>query len=235
MKFLACLFSVFAGFSAMFAQHVVITPREVVYNRKNAVSVEKARVTVVYPEIKAANPALSRRIQKTVTKLDVKRDIIADQWLESAGYFVGYNKNGILSITLSMSGTGAFSSTLYRYLVVDIKTGEQISVNRVFRDLPGLAALIRAHQKNEITEAKKEIGLESDYPTELAIRFLDTADFTVQNLRECSVRDEGVTFIYDYGFPRIIYPIEPTGNFQLTWKELKPFISRRGLLGKFIS
>jgi hypothetical protein len=235
MKFFASLLIVFACFSGVCAQRVVITPREVVYNRKNAESVEKARVTVVYPRIRAANPALTRRIQKTVTKLDVKRDIIADQWLESAGYFVGYNKNGILSITLSMSGTGAFSSTLYRYLVVDIKTGEEASIHRVFKDLSGLATLIRTHQKNEVTEAKKEIALQSDYPTELAIRFLDTADFTVRNLREYSISDEGVTFIYDYGFPRIIYPIQPTGNFQLTWKELKPFISRRGLLGKFIS
>ena len=235
MKILACFFIVFACIPAVFAQRVVIKPREAIYYRKAAVSVEKARVTVVYPKIKASTTALSRRIQKTVSKLDVKRDIIADQWLESAGYFVDYNKNGILSITLSMSGTGAFSSTLYRYLVVDSKTGEEVSINRVFRDLPGLAALIRTRQKNEITEAKKEIGLQSDYPAELAIRFLDTADFTVQNLREFSVRDEGVTFIYDYGFPRIIYPIQPNGNFQLTWRELKPFISRRGLLGKFIS
>jgi hypothetical protein len=235
MKFFACFFSVFACFSAVFAQKVVITPHEVIYNRKDPVSVEKARVTIVYPKIKASTAALSRRIQKTVTRLDVKRDIVADQWLESAGYFVGYNKNGILSITLSMSGTGAFSSTLYRYLVVDIKTGEEASINRVFRDLPGLAALIRTHQKNEITEAKKEISLQSDYPAELAIRFLDTADFTLQNLREFSISDDGVTFIYDYGFPRIIYPIQPNDNFQLTWKELKPFISRRGLLGKFIS
>ena len=115
MKFFAALFIVFCLFPrAYYAKRIVITPREVIYNRKNAVSVEKARVTVVYPKIKASTAALSRRIQKTVTKLDVKRDIIADQWLESAGYFVGYNKNGILSITLSMSGTGAFSSTLYR-------------------------------------------------------------------------------------------------------------------------
>jgi len=235
MKFFSALFVVFCFSHGVLAQSVVVTPRKVIYNRKNAVSEEKARVTVVYPKIKASTATLSRRIQKTVTKLDVKRDIITDQWLESAEYFVGYNKNGILSITLSMSGTGAFSSTLYRHLVVDLKTGEEASIIRIFNDLPGLAALIRTHQKNEITEAKKEISLPSDYSSELANRFLDTADFTVQNLREFSISDEGVTFIYDYGFPRIIYPIQPNGNFQLTWKELKPFISRRGLLGKFIS
>jgi hypothetical protein len=235
MKFFAALFIVFCFSHGALAQSVVVTPRKVIYSRRDPVSVEKARVTVVYPKIKAATAALSRRIQKTVTKLDVKRDIITDQWLESAEYFVGYNKNGILSITLSTSGTGAFSSTLYRYIVADIKTGEEASVNRVFRDLPGLAALIRTRQKNEIAKAKKEIGLQSDYSSELAFRFLDSADFTVRNLREFSVGDEGVTFIYDYGFPRIIYPIQPTGNFQLAWKELKPFISRRGLLGKFIS
>lgn len=235
MKLFTALFIVFCFSHGAPGQSVVVTSREVIYNRKNAVSVEKARVTVVYPKIKASTAALSRRIQKTVTKLDVKRDIIADQWLESAGYFIGYNKKGILSITLSMSGTGAFSSTLYRYIVVDIKTGKEAAISKVFKDLPGLAALIRTHQKNEITEAKKEIALQSDYPSEVANRFLDTADFTVLNLREFSIGDDGVTFIYDYGFPRIIYPIQPNGNFQLTWKELKPFISRRGLLGKFIS
>jgi hypothetical protein len=235
MKFFAALFIVFCFSHGALAQSVVVTPRKVVYTRKDPVSPEKATVAVVYPKSKAANPALSRRIQKTVTKLDVKRDIIADQWLESAGYTVEYNKKGILSITLSMSGTGAFSSTLYRCIVVDIKTGKEATVSEVFRDLPGLAALIGTRQKDEITEAKKEIALQSDYPVEVANRFLDTADFTVRNLREFSIGDEGVTFIYDYGFPRTIYPIQPAGNFQLTWKELKPFISRRGLLGKFIS
>ena len=235
MKFFAALFIVFGFSHGALAQSVVVTPRKVIYNRKGPVSAEKARVTVVYPKIRASTPALSRRIQKTVTNLNVNRDIITDQWLESAGYFIGYNKNGILSITLSMSGTGAFSSTLHRYLVIDLKAGKEVSIDRVFKDLPGLAALLRTRQKDQITEAQKEISLQNDYSSELANRFLDTADFTVQNLREFSVHDEGVTFIYDYGFPRIIYPIQPTGNFQLAWKELKPFISRRGLLEKFIS
>ena len=39
---------------------------------------------------------------------------------------------------------------------------------------------------------------------------------------------------FDYGFPRIMLP-DPASRrtFLITWQELKPFISRRGLLGKF--
>lgn len=240
MKFFACLFFVSACIAGVSAQSVVVTPRKVVYRRTNAVSEDKTRVTVVYPRINAATRSLSRRIEKTIGMagligLDPKRGFDGDQWLESAGYYVDYNKRGLLAITLSMNGTGAFSSSHFRYLVIDLKTGEAAAANKVFTDLPGLAALVRARQKIDIAQAKEVIALEVDYSLDLAYRFLDTADFTAENLVEFSVSDEGVTFIYDYGFPRTIYPIEPAGNFLIPWSELKPFISRGGLLEKFVS
>lgn len=239
MKFFPCLFIALACFQAAFAQSAAISPRKIVYFRSNPASADKARVTVVYPKVRTANAVLSRRIENAIgfaqlTGLNTRRGVDDDQWLESAEYTVDYNKKGVLSITVSMSGTGAFSSTLSRSVVVDLKTGRRITAGKAFRDLPGLAALVRSYQREEIEQTKKEIASQSDYPADFVNRFLDTAELTAQNLHEFSVGEEGVTFIYDYGFPRIIRPVQPAGVFLVPWRELKAFIPRGGLLGKFV-
>ncbi len=56
----------------------------------------------------------------------------------------------------------------------------------------------------------------------------------MKNLDGFSISSEGVTFIYDYGYPHVIKAIEPYGEFLLKWQELKPFIRPDGLLARFV-
>jgi hypothetical protein len=163
------------------------------------------------------------------------RNADSDQWLEAAGFDVDYNRNGILSVTLWISGSGHFSSTMYRRIVVDIRTGRQVTTAMVFRDMPGLARLVREHQLKEIERAKKEIPKMEGFGDFDSARWCGTSNITPDNLREFSVGDDGVTFRYDYGFPRIMLPAQPEGVFLISWRELKPFIRRGGLLGKLVS
>ncbi|MCY7375814.1 MAG: hypothetical protein LH472_07560, partial [Pyrinomonadaceae bacterium] len=63
---------------------------------------------------------------------------------------------------------------------------------------------------------------------------LGALSFTADAFDEYSVREKGVTIIYDAGFPHVIQAAQPNGHYLFTWAELKPFIRRDGLLGQFI-
>ena len=227
-----------SAFSA-FGQDVLITPRRVIYKRAKPLSEEKARIIIDYPKIKAASPSLSRKIERAISfarifNLSVKREMSGDQWLESAGFFVNYNKKGVLSLTLSISGSGHFSSTMERSVVVDLKTGKQASASSVFNNLDGVRDLVYARQQAEIEQAQIDIPKREGYADFDGGRWFGDSTITLMNLQEFSVSDEGVTFKYDYGFPRIMKDIQPPGVFLIPGRELKPFIRRGALVGKFV-
>jgi hypothetical protein len=156
------------------------------------------------------------------------------QWLEEATYDVNYNKNGILDITLTTSGTAAYSSEFSKTVVVDLKTGNRVAPRDVFTNLPALAAKVRKAQQAEIKKAAEEIKKDPDNADFDPNEFFGDAKFTVKELADFSVNEKGVTFIYDYGFPHLAITLQPEGRFFYTWAELKPFIRRGGLLARFI-
>lgn len=222
-----------------FAQSVTITPRKITYKRPKPIADFKKTFTVNYPKVKAATPALSRKIESAisyekVSGLNIEEEKSEIQWLEEADYEVGYNKNGILTITLSVSGTGAYPSVFSKTVVVDLKTGNRATPSNVFTNLERLVVKAKAKQKAEIEKTIKEIKSDPANKDYENFDFFDNADFTVENLEEFAVNDRGVTFIYDYGFPHVIKALEPEGRYFFSWAELKPFIKPGGLLAKFV-
>jgi hypothetical protein len=221
-------------------QSVTITKQRVSYKRLKPNSPEKAKIVIHYPRIRSANRALSRRIERNISfakvvDLNLADEIKSDgQWLESAWFDVNYNKKGILSITLSMSGSGHFSSTISRSVVVDLKTGRQVKSNDVFDNMDGLAKLVFKYQQAEIEQAMIDIPKMEGYGDFDSGKWFGDMTINFLNLQEFIVSDEGVTFKFDYGFPRIMLPAQPPGIFLIKWHELKPFISRLGLLGKLV-
>lgn len=222
-----------------FAQSVVITPKTVTYKRPKPIVDFKKTFTVTSPKVKAATPALSRKIETAISfeknfDLNIEEEKTEIQWLEETGFEVIYNKNGILTITLSVSGTGAYPSVYEKTVVVDLKTGNRIAPKDVFLNLQKLAAKVKTAQKAEVAKTLKEIKSDPESKEYEPFDFFDNTDFTVENLTEFAVNDEGVTFIYDYGFPHVVRALEPEGRFFFPWTELKPFINRGGLLAKFV-
>jgi hypothetical protein len=221
-----------------FAQSVTVTPNKITYRRPRPISSFKRTFTVTYPRVRAATPALSRKIEAainpiTVLEIKLNEEMRETQWLEEAGYEVTYNKNGILAATLSANGTAAYPDGFERYAVVDTKTGARQRPADVFTDLPGLAAKVKAAQRAEIAGAIVEIKKE-DPSTEDPASLFETSDFKVADLGPFMVDDKGVTFIYDYGFPHVIEALQPEGHYAFTWAEIKPFIKTGGLLGRFV-
>ena len=114
------------------------------------------------------------------------------------------------------------------------KTGKQLRPADVFTNLGGLAAKVKKAQQAEMKNATEEYKKDPDAADFDASEYFREADFTVKNLNEFTVGDRGVTFIYDYGFPHVALALQPEGRFFYSWAELKPFVRRDGLFGRFV-
>ncbi len=220
------------------AQSVAVTSNKVTYTRKKPISEYKTTFTIEYPKVKAATPALSRKIEKAISfssvlDLDLKGELGEYQWLEEADYEMKYNQNGILSIELRMNGSGAYPSGSSKVVVVDTRTGNRVTPAAVFRNLPGLAATINKSLKKEIAKAIVEIRSDKQNEEPDPEDLFASSRFTVSDLDGFLVDEKGVTFNYDYGFPHVIKALEPDGVFSFTWAELRPFIRPTGLLARF--
>lgn len=236
MKTRTVLLIIFAAFSVIdaFSQSVVITPKKTVYTRTKPISDYKRNFTITYPVVKAATPALSKKIQTAIDYrsnlgLSLKEELGEIQWLEEADYEVGYNEKGVLSISLSMNGSGAYPSGVTKVIVVNLRTGSKVKAIDVFTNLPGLTALVRKAQKKEIADAIISIRKNDPQETDPKSLFKGKT-ITAKSLEGFSVNAGGITFNYDYGFPHVIQALEPDGTFMFTWRQLRPYIKAGGLL-----
>ena len=226
----------FAGFTAICAQTVVITPRKTVYRRPKPLYDFKRTFTIKRAIARAATPALSRKITAAISpekvlEVNVREELGEIQWLEETDYKVLYNQDGLLSIELWMTGTGAYPDSTIRRVVIDSKTGNVLTIPSVFSNLAGLASMIRKAQIKEVASATEEMKSDPDaQPDQL---FSET-NFTTSDLNEFSISKDGITFYYDYGFPHVLEALQPDGQFHFTWNELKPFIKNDGLLARFV-
>ena len=205
-----------------YGQSVVITSKKVTYTRPKPIEDYKKTFTINYPKVKASTPALSKKIEaaisySTVLGLKLKEELGEYQWLEEADYDVGYNKKGILSITLSMDGSGAYPSGTSKNIVVDVKTGLRLKPADVFKNLYGLLAMVKKAKAKEVSDSIVEIKKDpenTDFDPEGL--FKESDKYNKVTLDEFSVDDKGVTFIHNYGFPHVAKALEPSGGFTYT-------------------
>jgi len=221
-----------------FAQSVIITPKKTVYRRPKPISTYKKTFTIRYPMVSGLTTALNKKVQSSisytrVSNLNLKEELGDLQWLEEADYKVNYNKKGILDVTLSMTGSAAYPSGYSKTVVVDLKTGNRLTPPDVFTDLAGLAAMCKKAQKDEIKTSLAQIKKDEPDAEDPESLFKE-ADFKIENLKEFTVSDQGVAFLYDYGFPHVLEGLQPEGRYLFTWRQLKPFIKSGGLLHQFV-
>jgi hypothetical protein len=215
---------------------VKITAKKITYKRPRPQQDFKKTFTITRPVIRASTPAVSRKIESALSyqrvfKFSIKDELGSIQWLEDASYDVGYNADNILSVGLTIEGTGAYPSSSTEYVVVDTRTGAVQTPTMVFTDLPGLAAMVRRDQKKEVDKSIVEIRKDPDFRDPDPSTLFDGTNFTIANLKRFSIDEQGVVFHYDYGFPHAIQAIQPTGEFFYSWTNIKKYIKRGGLLG----
>ena len=216
------------------AQTVTVTPRKVTYKRPKPQEDFKKTFTITYPKVRAATPALSAKIERSlsyesVLGLRLNDELTKYQWLEEADFEVKYNKNGILCLDESMDGSAAYPDGTSKIVCVDTRTGVRARPADLFTNLVGLTAMVRKAQETEKRNAIPQIKKENPDVDQPELLFGDK-HFTSKDLDGFEVSDKGVTFHYDYDFPHVAEGIQPEGNFFYTWAQLRPYIKKGGLL-----
>ncbi|HJS52283.1 MAG TPA: hypothetical protein VJ781_10320 [Pyrinomonadaceae bacterium] len=224
------------------AQSVVVTPKKVV-NKRSVRNVPDFKRTfeVRYPIFSGKLKPAARRGLKSGTDywsiFDTKLadNLKDDTWLSSFDYVVKYNKHNLLDIWLVMEGVGAYPDGETKYLVFDTRTGTRISFPDLFaaERMPELLSTIRAVVKREESKIKEEEvreALESYREIESGLR-PDQIEFKHLDF---TISDKGVTFLFDYNYPHVVQALEPSGEFFVSYADLKPFIRSDGLLARFV-
>lgn len=231
---------------ALAQDRVVIEARRVVLLRSGKVArdfPERNRAIVRYPIVRGlSDAAVLRRIQNTLAIKNVfdssLEEYRQDGWLSEFDYKVNYNKNYLLDITFSQSGMGAYPDTQTKHFLINLKSGLVIKAADAFNpdSLATLATMVHQKLKAETKEIIKEVEVDKDSDADQKSSLkeqLDQLKFNVENLDEFSVRDKGVTFLYDAGFPHVIQALQPDGRYFFSYTELRPYIKRNGPLGVF--
>ncbi|HEV7645740.1 MAG TPA: hypothetical protein VGO50_17505 [Pyrinomonadaceae bacterium] len=232
------LLALFPIATAISAQTITVTPVRSTYRRPKPITPYKKTFSVIRPKVKGVAAALAKKIETTIGyeknfDFSVQEEIKEIQWLEEASFDVDYNKRGILGVSLTIDGSGAYPDGSTKPVVVNIKTGNRVLPQDVFTSLNGLAAKAKVKQQAEIKQGLTDIKKEEP-DAESPENLFESADFTAEGLKEFSVSDKGVTFWYDYGFPHVIQAMEPEGRYFFTWAELKPYIKQGSLFAQFV-
>lgn len=243
---LTMLFVIALAFSAS-AQTVKITSKKTVYVRKDkSVPKEKSTFTVTYPVVSGALPAATKKnLEQTISYWRIFDTTLAENlgkyhWLTDLYYKVNYNKLGILDISLTQEGIGAYPDAQTVNMVVDLKTGKQVKFEDAFKadSRAKFAAMVDRKLEAEKKEIIESIRMDKDsYSSEEEQKssggMIEELKFTSESFDEFSVNDKGVTILYDAGFPHISQALEPNGSYFFTWVEVKTFIKPDGLLARF--
>lgn len=249
MKKLASAFLLVVIAASIGFGQVVITPKKTVYSRKNkGLPKYKRTFVVTYPLVSGAIPLATRKkLENTISywrvfETTLQENLNESDWLSDLSYKVNYNKNGVLDIALTQEGSGAYPDQSTFNFVIDLKTGEQVKFNDVFKSdaLDKFAEMVDSQLQIETKKIirsieKGEFGDNGKEADDSLKEQLGALSFTAETFNEFSVSDKGATIFYDAGFPHVIQAAQPDGRYFFTWAELKPFIKRGGLLAKFVS
>ena len=226
------------------SQSVRITPKKVIYKRLGKdVPDYKRTFEVRYPVFsgKLSAPALRNLKRNTdywpLFEINLSENLTDDDWLSSLGYQVKYNNKNLLAIWLSEEGSGAYPDSITKYLVIDLRNGNVLTIEDLFKtnQLTSLRNVIRQkmksqkgalnkERKDELKEIRKMSPELYPLPTKLELK----------NLSGFSISDRGVTFIYSYDYPHAAKAFEPSGAFFVPYSQLRPFIRNDGLLARFV-
>jgi hypothetical protein len=225
-------------------QAAIITRKKITIVRTGRVArdfPEKKRATVVYPVVSGLPPQILRRVRAI---LDFKnifdyslQEYRTDSWLEEFDYEVNHNDNYILDLTFTQIGSAAYPDSQSRHFAIDLKTGTVLKASDVFIQAKQdeLARLVDVALQQEINELRKVVKEDKniDDPQNIFDAY-DLLKFEVKNLNDFSVRRNGITFLYDAGFPHVIEALQPDGEYMFTYDQLKPFIKPNSRLWQFV-
>jgi len=221
--------------------HATIRRRRIVLTRSPALvgdSPYKRQAVVIYPAVSGLSPAVLRRVHSL---LDFKnifdyslKEYREDTWLSEFSYVLNYNKNYLLDITFTQSGSAAYPDDQSKHFLINLKNGNIIKAADVFQ--PDKISQVVALVDRELQREIEKLKLENKEPDEQETvdGAYDNLKFELKDVDDFSVGPKGITFLYDAGFPHVIRALEPAGRYFFSYESLRNVIKRDGPLGQFV-
>jgi hypothetical protein len=225
---------------------VIVQPRTIVIVRSGKIARDfpaKRRATIRFPVISGlADARVLRQVQTILQIKNVFETSVAEyrenNWLEEFDYKVNYNKNHILDLTFSQSGSGAYPDSQNKHFAINLKTGTIIKAADAFvpNKLVSVADLVKAKFQAELAQILKDLAESKSDPEDIRIakEAQDALEFKISDIDDFSIGDKGITFLYDAGYPHAIQAFEPKGEYFFSYSELRAYIKRDGPLGQFV-
>lgn len=152
--------------------------------------------------------------------------------ITGAAYNVLYNKNGILSISVSAETLGAYPDIFYTDVNLNLIEGKKIKptdflIKSKMKDLASdLDEVLQKRIKDKLIE--EQIGEED------ALQFFDGAKFTEDNLSHFAFTDKGIMFYYNFGLPHALKALSPDEDFLVKWKDIEDYIRESSIVYKIM-
>lgn len=197
---------------------------------------QKRRVVVIQPVFSGLTPPVLSKLRTTLNLKNIfgssLREYQQESWLEEFSYEVHFNRHGLLDISFTQSGSGAYPDSQTKHFIVDLKTGRIVNAVDIIRpdQMEQLAKLIDLKLQAEIKQVLAQTGEEG----KSAYDSVGPLHFERTDLEQFTIGDKGVTFLFDAGFPHVIQALQPDGQYLLSFAELKSYLRLEGQLGQFI-
>ena len=190
---------------------------------------------VVYPEVSGGNSKALEKISKNLTFGEVF-DPDVQGWLNKSTYYVNYNKNNILDIVFWQEGIGSYPDSSLALVAFDLKTGNFLRAKDIFKpeSIDKVLNLLNEALNKQIQKSVKEIPEDESEARKTLLAESKEAKFDLKRLEVFSISDDGITFVYCFGFPHAIKALEPEGIFFFPYSELKKYINPRGALSPLL-
>ncbi len=219
----------------------------VVIQKKTAVLVRKGKFVKDYPDRRTAkisypvikggvsNPSVLAKVRSLLTLKNIFDTSLAeyrsDTWLSELDYKINYNKNFILDITFRQEGVAAYPDSQEKHLAINLRTGNLIKALDVFKaaSLQALADLVNKKLQAEIQETIAQVNQDKSLDAnerESVPGLFEGLKIEISNLDDFKIDDNGLTFLYDAGFPHVVQAYQPVGEYKFSYEELRPYLIR---------
>lgn len=192
-----------------------------------------ADVEVRVPHVTVpGNPAAEAAINGALGVPTTRAALDAFELQEAGlGFEVGYNRDGLLDLTIVHETMGAYPDGYTEHFLFDTATGARLKggdllvldatgplVTRLDADLQAAIARAKAGNPDCVTED------DDPYARDFHV--------TAEHLQDLAMTDAGAVFAFDFDFPHVIQACEPDGAFTVSFADLKPYVKADGALAR---
>ena len=198
---------------------------------KSTSRADRREANLRYPIVTGVeNPKLQSKIQASIdlksafgkSLEEMEAEYQENYWMENLDYKVNFNDRGLLSLTYSGYGTGAYPSGFVRYRSVNLRTGEILRPHDLFKtEGLGAIALMVDRQLQQAIQTKVAELDKDDSAKDIDRAIFRAHRFRIKHLNDFTLTPEGIIFHYRFGFPHVILAAEPQSDYLIPYAQLK--------------